>query len=74
MELIVSEQGYGRNQYIETTRDLVVVTAPGPGSGKMATCLSQLYQDHQRDLRSGYAKFETFPSWNLPLDHPVNVA
>ena len=74
VELIVSEQGYGRNQYIETTRDLVVVTAPGPGSGKMATCLSQLYQDHQRGLRSGYAKFETFPIWNLPLDHPVNVA
>ena len=74
VELIVSEQGYGRNQYIETTRDLVVVTAPGPGSGKMATCLSQLYQDHQRGLRSGYAKFGTFPIWNLPLDHPVNVA
>ena len=74
VELIVSEQGYGRNQYIETTRDLVVVTAPGPGSGKMATCLSQLYQDHQRGLRSGYAKFETFPVWNLPLHHPVNLA
>lgn len=71
---IVSEQGYGRNEYVETTRDLVVVTAPGPGSGKMATCLSQLYHDHQRGIASGYAKFETFPIWNLPLDHPVNVA
>ena len=71
---IVSEQGYGRNDYVTTTRDLVVVTAPGPGSGKMATCLSQLYHDHQRGLSSGYAKFETFPIWNLPLDHPVNVA
>jgi len=71
---IVSENGYGRNEYVETQRDLVVVTAPGPGSGKMATCLSQLYHDHQRGVRSGYAKFETFPIWNLPLDHPVNVA
>lgn len=71
---IVSEQGYGRNEYIETERDLVVVTAPGPGSGKMATCLSQIYHDHVRGLSSGYAKFETFPIWNLPLDHPVNVA
>ena len=71
---IVSEQGYGRNEYIETTRDVVVVTAPGPGSGKMATCLSQLYHDHRRGIGSGYAKFETFPIWNLPLDHPVNVA
>lgn len=71
---IVSEQGYGRNEYVETTRDLVVVTAPGPGSGKMATCLSQLYHDHARGIRSGYAKFETFPIWNLSLDHPVNVA
>ena len=71
---IVSDEGYGRNDYSETTRDLVVVTAPGPGSGKMATCLSQLYHDHQRGLPSGYAKFETFPIWNLPLDHPVNVA
>ena len=71
---IVSEEGYGRNEYIETSRDLVVVTAPGPGSGKMATCLSQLFHDHQRGLTSGYAKFETFPIWNLPLDHPVNVA
>lgn len=71
---IVSPQGYGRNEYIETSRDLVVVTAPGPGSGKMATCLSQVYHDHLRGRSSGYAKFETFPIWNLPLDHPVNVA
>lgn len=71
---IVSEQGYGRNDYIETSRDLVVVTAPGPGSGKMATCLSQLYHDHKREIPSGYAKYETFPIWNLPLDHPVNLA
>ena len=71
---IVSEQGYGRNEYVETTRDVVVITAPGPGSGKMATCLSQVYHDHQRGIASGYAKFETFPIWNLPLDHPVNVA
>ena len=72
--LIVSDNGYGRNDYIETSRDLVVVTAPGPGSGKMATCLSQLYHDHQRGIPSGYAKYETFPIWNLPLDHPVNLA
>ncbi|MDC4233720.1 DUF1846 domain-containing protein [Actinomyces sp. B33] len=71
---IVSEQGYGRNEYIETERDLVVVTAPGPGSGKMATCLSQLYHDHRRGISSGYAKWETFPIWNIPLDHPVNIA
>ena len=71
---IVSAEGYGRNEYIETKRDLVVVTAPGPGSGKMATCLSQIYHDHQRGISSGYAKFETFPIWNLPLDHPVNIA
>ncbi|MDO5534264.1 MAG: DUF1846 domain-containing protein [Propionibacteriaceae bacterium] len=71
---IVSEQGYGRNEYVETARDVVVITAPGPGSGKMATCLSQVYHDHQRGVESGYAKFETFPIWNLPLDHPVNVA
>ena len=71
---IVSPEGFGRNDYIETSRDLVVVTAPGPGSGKMATCLSQLFHDHQRGLASGYAKFETFPIWNLPLDHPVNIA
>lgn len=72
--LIVSEDGYGKNDYIETTRPLVVVTAPGPGSGKMATCLSQLYHDYQRGIHAGYAKFETFPVWNLPLKHPVNLA
>ena len=72
--LIVSDEGYGKNDYIETTRPLVVVTAPGPGSGKMATCLSQLYHEHKRGVRAGYAKFETFPIWNLPLDHPVNLA
>ena len=71
---IVCEDGYGRNDYIETTRPLVVVTAPGPGSGKMATCLSQLYHDYHRGIASGYAKFETFPVWNLPLRHPVNLA
>ena len=71
---IVSDEGFGRNEYIETTRPLVLVTAPGPGSGKMATCLSQLYQEHQRGINAGYAKFETFPVWNLPLTHPVNVA
>ena len=71
---IVSDQGYGRNEYIETSRSLVVVTAPGPGSGKMATCLSQLYHEHRRGVQAGYAKFETFPIWNLPLKHPVNVA
>ncbi len=74
VSLIVSDDGYGRNEYIETTRDLVVVTAPGPGSGKMATCLSQLYHDYRRGITSGYAKFETFPIWNLPLSHPVNIA
>lgn len=72
--LIVSDEGYGRNEYIETTRPLVVVTAPGPGSGKMATCLSQLYHEHIRGIKAGYAKFETFPIWNLPLKHPVNLA
>jgi len=72
--LIVSDDGYGRNDYIETTRPLVIVTAPGPGSGKMATCLSQLYHEHKRGIRAGYAKFETFPIWNLPLKHPVNLA
>ena len=72
--LIVSDEGFGRNDYIETTRSLVVVTAPGPGSGKMATCLSQLYHEHKRGISSGYAKFETFPVWNLPLKHPVNLA
>ena len=74
VDLIVSDQGYGRNDYIETSRPLVVVTAPGPGSGKMATCLSQLYHEHKRGVRAGYAKFETFPIWNLPLKHPVNLA
>ncbi len=72
--LIVSDDGFGKNDYIETERQLVVITAPGPGSGKMATCLSQLYQDHKRGIKAGYAKFETFPIWNLPLKHPVNVA
>ncbi len=71
---IVSDEGFGRNEYIETTRPLILVTAPGPGSGKMAVCLSQLYQEHQRGIQAGYAKFETFPIWNLPLQHPVNVA
>ena len=71
---IVSDQGYGKNDYIETTRELVVVTAPGPGSGKLATCLSQLYHEHKRGIQAGYAKFETFPIWNLPLNHPVNLA
>ena len=72
--LIVSDDGFGKNDYIETTRKLVVVTAPGPGSGKMATCLSQLYHEHKRGIKSGYAKFETFPIWSIPLKHPVNVA
>ena len=72
--LIVSDEGYGRNEYIETSRPLVVVTAPGPGSGKMATCLSQLYHEHKRGVDAGYAKFETFPIWNLSLNHPVNLA
>ena len=72
--LIVSDEGFGRNDYIETSRSLVIVTAPGPGSGKMATCLSQLYHDNKRGICSGYAKFETFPIWNLPLKHPVNLA
>ena len=71
---IVSSDGYGRNDYIETSRELVVVTAPGPGSGKMATCLSQLYHEYKRGIKAGYAKFETFPIWNLPLKHPVNLA
>ena len=71
---IVSDEGYGRNDYIETTRELVVVTAPGPGSGKLATCLSQLYHEHKRGVQAGYAKFETFPIWNIPLNHPVNLA
>lgn len=71
---IISEDGFGKNDYIKTERKLVVVTAPGPGSGKMATCLSQLYHEHRRGIKAGYAKFETFPIWNLPLKHPVNVA
>ncbi len=71
---IVSEEGYGKNEFVKTTRRLVVVTAPGPGSGKMATCLSQLYHEHKRGVTAGYAKFETFPIWNLPLKHPVNIA
>ena len=71
---IVSDDGYGKNDYIETKRPLVVITAPGPGSGKMATCLSQLYHEHKRGVKAGYAKFETFPIWNLPLKHPVNLA
>ncbi|MBC3186524.1 DUF1846 domain-containing protein [Corynebacterium sp. zg-331] len=71
---IISEEGFGRNEYAETSRDLVVVTAPGPGSGKLATCLSQVYHEYQRGVQAGYAKFETFPIWNLPLEHPVNLA
>ena len=74
IDYIVSDEGYGQNEYIETQRELVVVTAPGPGSGKMATCLSQIYHENKRGKRAGYAKFETFPVWNLPLSHPVNVA
>ncbi len=74
VDLIVSEEGYGTNDYIKTKKPLVVVTGPGPGSGKMATCLSQLYHDYQHGIQSGYAKFETFPVWNLPLKHPINVA
>ncbi|MBQ1756731.1 MAG: DUF1846 domain-containing protein [Erysipelotrichaceae bacterium] len=74
VDFIVSEEGYGRNEYVETTRPLVVVTAPGPGSGKMATCLSQLYHEHKRGVFAGYAKYETFPIFNLPLSHPVNLA
>ena len=72
--LIVSDEGYGKNDYIETTKPLVIITAPGPGSGKMATCLSQLYHENKRGIKAGYAKFETFPIWNLPLKHPVNLA
>ena len=74
VEHIVSDEGYGKNEYIETTRPLGVITAPGPGRGKMATCLSQLYHEHRRGVAAGYAKFETFPIWNLPLKHPVNLA
>ncbi len=72
--LIVSDEGFGKNEYVETERSLIVVTAPGPGSGKMATCLSQLYHENKRGIKAGYAKFETFPIWNLPLKHPVNLA
>ncbi len=71
---IVSEDGFGKNEYVETSRNIVVITAPGPGSGKMATCLSQMYHDSIRGIKSGYAKYETFPIWNLPLNHPVNIA
>ena len=71
---IVSDEGYGKNDYIETTKPLVIITAPGPGSGKMATCLSQLYHENKRGIKAGYAKFETFPIWNIPLKHPVNLA
>lgn len=74
VKLIVSENGYGKNDYIVTSRPLVIITAPGPGSGKMATCLSQLYHENKRGIKAGYAKFETFPVWNLPLKHPVNLA
>ncbi len=74
VELIASDQGFGKNEYVETQRPLVIVTAPGPGSGKMATCLSQLYNENKRGIHAGYAKFETFPVWNLPLKHPVNIA
>ncbi len=74
VSLIVSDEGFGRNDYVETTRPLVIVTAPGPGSGKMAVCLSQLYNEHKRGMEAGYAKFETFPVWSLPLRHPVNIA
>ena len=74
IEKIVSDEGYGKNDYVETTRPLVIVTAPGPGSGKMATCLSQLYHENKRGVKAGYAKFETFPIWNIPLKHPVNLA
>ena len=72
--LIASDEGFGKNDYVETERPLVIVTAPGPGSGKMAVCLSQLYNENKRGIRAGYAKFETFPVWNLPLKHPVNIA
>ena len=74
IDFILSDNGFGKNEYLETTKEIVVVTAPGPGSGKMAACLSQMYHDHKHNLKSGYAKFETFPIWNLPLNHPVNLA
>ncbi|MBQ6368379.1 MAG: DUF1846 domain-containing protein [Erysipelotrichaceae bacterium] len=74
IDLILSKDGFGKNEYIETTKELVVITAPGPGSGKMATCLSQMYHDYTHNIKAGYAKFETFPIWNIPLNHPVNLA
>ena len=74
VELIASDEGFGKNDYVETSRELVIVTAPGPGSGKMAVCLSQLYNENKRGVQAGYAKFETFPVWSLPLKHPVNIA
>jgi uncharacterized protein (UPF0371 family) len=74
VDLIVSDEGYGANEFVHTERPIVVVTGPGPGSGKLGTCLSQLYHEHCRGIEAGYAKFETFPIWNLPLKHPVNVA
>ena len=74
VSLIASDEGFGQNDYVETERPLVIVTAPGPGSGKMAVCLSQLYNENKRGVHAGYAKFETFPVWNLPLKHPVNIA
>jgi uncharacterized protein (UPF0371 family) len=74
VEAIVSDEGYGANEYVETNKPLVIVTGPGPGSGKLATCLSQLYHEHRRGIHAGYAKFETFPIWNIPLNHPVNIA
>src|SRR4030042_5679869 len=74
IDFAVSEKGFGKNEYIETKNPIVVVTAPGPGSGKLAACLSQLYQEHRRRINAGYAKFETFPIWNLPLKHPINIA
>lgn len=71
---IISEEGFGKNDYIKTTHPVVVVTAPGPGSGKMATCLSQLYHENKNGIKAGYSKYETFPIWNLPLNHPTNIA
>ncbi len=74
VDMIVSDKGFGKNEYVESKKPIVIVTAPGPGSGKLATCLSQLYQEHKRGINAGYAKFETFPIWNLPLKHPINIA